>query len=261
MHHWLRRHEKQSPLLSTILIWTDGQLFCNVEIAFMAGNSTFPSRTALVTGANRGLGRAAAAALAGEGITVWLGVRDTAAGEAAAAEIGNGARVVTLDLDRPETLARLPELTGPVDILVNNAGLANVTPMIEDPKGFATQMRVMAHSPYELIRLYAPGMAERDWGRIVNVSSMAGSFGAGLPGPNAYGVAKAALNALTLALSHQLPPSIKINAMCPGWMRTRMGRDDADEPEVAARHVLYLATLPEGGPSGCFFKDGEPQPW
>lgn len=227
----------------------------------IAANSTSPPRTALVTGANRGLGRATAAALAAEGIQVWLAVRDTAAGDRAARDIGHGARVIALDLDRPETLARLPEVTGPVDILVNNAGLAHTTPMIEDPEGFGMQMRVMVQSPYELIRLYAPGMADRGWGRIVNISSMAGSFGAGLPGPNAYGVAKAALNALTLALSRQLPPAIKINAMCPGWMRTRMGRDDADEPEVAARHVLHLATLPEDGPTGSFFKDGEPQPW
>ncbi|TNC64205.1 SDR family NAD(P)-dependent oxidoreductase [Rubellimicrobium roseum] len=227
----------------------------------MASISTSPSRMALVTGANRGLGRATAAALAAEGTEVWLGVRDSAAGEEVARDIGRGVRVITMDLDRPETLARLPEVTGPLDILVNNAGLAHVTPMIEDPEGFGTQMRVMVHSPYELIRLYAPGMAERGWGRIVNISSIAGSFGAGLPGPNAYGVAKAALNALTLALSRQLPPSIKINAMCPGWMRTRMGREDADEPEVAARHVMRLATLPDDGPTGGFFKDGQPQLW
>ncbi|TNC51655.1 SDR family NAD(P)-dependent oxidoreductase [Rubellimicrobium rubrum] len=227
----------------------------------MTDRSVQSPRTALVTGANRGLGRATAAALAAEGVKVWLGVRDRGAGEDPAREIGRGARVVTLDLDRPDTLAHLPEATGPVDILVNNAGLAHVTPMIEDPEGFGTQMRVMVHSPYELIRLYAPGMAQRGWGRIVNVSSMAGSFGAGLPGPNAYGVAKASLNALTLALSRQLPSSIKINAMCPGWMRTRMGRDDADEPDLAARYILHLATLPENGPTGGFFKDGEPQPW
>ena len=218
-------------------------------------------RTALVTGASRGLGHAVAAALAAEGLTVWLAVRDRGAGEEAAAGIGPRAKVVVADLDWPETLARLPGVTGPVDILVNNAGLAHVTPMIEDPAGFGTQMRVMVHSPYELIRLYAPGMADRGWGRIVNVSSMAGSFGAGLPGPNAYGVAKAALNALTLALSRQLPPSVKVNALCPGWMRTRMGRDDAAEPAVAARHVLHLATLPDDGPTGGFFKDGQPQPW
>ena len=227
----------------------------------MTAKSTHLPQTALVTGANRGLGRATAAALASEGVQVWLGVRDLAAGEKVAREIGHGARVITLDLDCPETLTCLPEITGPVDILVNNAGLAHTTPMIEDPEGFGTQMRVMVHSPYELIRLYAPGMAQRGWGRIVNVSSIAGSFGAGLPGPKAYGVAKAALNALTLALSRQLPPSIKINAMCPGWMRTRMGRDDADEPEVAAFHVLHLATLPEDGPTGGFFKDGRSHPW
>ena len=113
----------------------------------MTDGSTHPPRTALVTGANRGLGRATAAALAAEGVKVWLGVRDTAAGEDAARGIGRGARVVTLDLDRPETLAHLPEATGSVDILVNNAGLAHVAPMIEDPEGFGTQMRVMVHSP------------------------------------------------------------------------------------------------------------------
>ena len=227
----------------------------------MTGHTPPSRRIALVTGANRGLGRAVAAALAAGGMQVWLGVRDTAAGEKVAREIGCGARVVAMDLDRPETLVSLPELTGPVDILVNNADLARLAPMIEDPEGFGTQMRVMVRSPYELIRLYALGMADRGWGRIVNVSSMAGSFGAGLPGPNAYGVAKVALNALTLALSRQLPPVIKVNAMCPGWMRTRMGRDDADEPEVAARHVLHPTTLPQDGPTGGFFKDGEPQPW
>lgn len=216
---------------------------------------------ALVTGANRGLGRAVAAALAAEGLTVWLGVRDLRAGEAAAAAIGPRARAVALDLDRPETLAGLPARTGPVDILVNNAGLARTGAMLDDPEGFATQMRVMVHSPYELIRLYAPGMAERGWGRIVNVSSLAGSFGAGLPGPHAYGVAKAALNALTLALSRQLPPGILVNALCPGWMATRMGRPDADPPEIAARRVLDLALLPPEGPNGGFFKDGAPQPW
>jgi NAD(P)-dependent dehydrogenase (short-subunit alcohol dehydrogenase family) len=214
-----------------------------------------------VTGASRGLGRATAAALAAQGVQVWLGVRDAKAGAAVAAEIGERAQVVALDLDRPESLAKLPDQTGPVDILINNAGLARLGAMIDDPEGFGTQMRVMVHSPYELIRLYAPGMAADGWGRIVNVSSMAGSFGAGLHGPHAYGVAKAALNALTLALSRQLPAGILINAMCPGWMNTRMGRPDADEPEVAARHVLRLATLPDDGPTGGFFKDGEPQPW
>ena len=218
-------------------------------------------RTALVTGANRGLGRAVASAFAAEGMTVWLAVRDRSAGEEAASAIGPRARVVVADLGQPGSLVELPEQTGPVDILVNNAGLARTGSMLDDPEGFDAQMRVMVHAPYELIRLYAPGMAGRGWGRIVNVSSMAGSFGAGLPGPHAYGVAKAALNALTLALSRQLPPSILINALCPGWMATRMGRPDADPPEVAARHILHLATLPDNGPTGGFFKDGERQPW
>ena len=134
--------------------------------------------------------------------------------------------------------------------------------LIDDPKGFETSMAVMVHGPYHLIRALAPNMVERGWGRIVNVSSEWGSFADGLGGPNAYGVAKAALNALTLRLSRELPPSVKINAMCPGWVRTRMGGPGATRsPEEGADTALWLATLPEDGPTGGFFRDRKPIAW
>ena len=105
-------------------------------------------------------------------------------------------------------------------------------------------------------------MRERGWGRIVNVSSDWGSFHEGLEGPNAYGVAKAALNALTLALSRQLPPEIKINAMCPGWVRTRMTSSAAPlTPEQGADTAIWLATLDDDGPSGGFFRERKKLPW
>ncbi|MGL5096272.1 MAG: SDR family NAD(P)-dependent oxidoreductase, partial [Planctomycetia bacterium] len=99
-------------------------------------------------------------------------------------------------------------------------------------------------------------------GRIVNVSSGWGSFAEGLEGPGFYGVTKAALNALTVRLAAESPPAVKVNAMCPGWVRTRMGGDDADRtPDQGADTAIWLATLPDAGPTGRFFRDRHPIDW
>ena len=213
---------------------------------------------ALVTGGNRGIGRAIAAALAAEGFDVVIGARDVEAGREAAEAIG--CRWVELDLQRPEDLAGAVESCGEIEVLVNNAGLLREVPMLDDPAGFAASMQVMVHGPYELIRLTVPGMARR--GRIVNLSSGYGAFAQGLSGPGSYGVAKASLNALTLALSQQLPASVKINAMDPGWVRTRMGGSGARRsPEEAAADAVWLATLPDDGPTGGFFRRRQRVDW
>jgi len=100
------------------------------------------------------------------------------------------------------------------------------------------------------------------FGRIVNVSSGWGSFAEGLAGPAAYDVAKVALNALTLVLSRELPGTIKINAMCPGWVRTRMGGSaTTPSPEEGADTALWLARLPDDGPSGGFFRQRQAIDW
>ena len=215
---------------------------------------------ALVTGGNRGIGRAIAAGLAAEGLDVVIGARGAEAGREAAEAIG--CRWVELDLEQPEELAGAVESCGEVEVLVNNAGLLRETPMLGDPAGFAASMQVMVHGPYELIRLTGPGMAQRGRGRIVNLSSGYGAFAQGLSGPGSYGVAKAALNALTLALSQQLPASVKINAMDPGWVQTRLGGSGAPRsPEDAAADAVWLATLPENGPTGGFFRRRQRVEW
>ena len=134
--------------------------------------------------------------------------------------------------------------------------------MLDSPEHFAESMAVMVAGPYMLVNACAPAMKAAGYGRIVNVSSGWGSFAEGLGGPSAYGVAKAALNALTLALSRELPAPVKINATCPGWVRTRMGGAGATlSPEEGADTAIWLATLPDDGPTGGLFRQRKKIPW
>ncbi len=216
--------------------------------------------TALVTGANRGIGRAIAAGLKARGCAVTLSARDEAAGRAAAADIG--VAFARLDLADPDTSFDLFTQSGGFDILVNNAGILHHTSLLDPRSDFAEAMEVMVAAPLDLIRLNMPHWRETGWGRIVNLSSGWGSFAEGLEGPGAYGVAKAALNALTKALPRDLPPGVKVNAACPGWVATRMGGAGAPlTPEDGADTPLWLALLPEDGPTGGFFRKRRAIPW
>ncbi|MSU89807.1 SDR family NAD(P)-dependent oxidoreductase [Rhodobacteraceae bacterium 2CG4] len=217
-------------------------------------------RKALVTGGNRGIGRAIAAGLAAQGLDVVIGARDPQAGQVAADALG--VRAVHLDLTHIESVRDAVAAEGGFDIVVNNAGVLDGGGLLADPGPYQTAMQVMVHGPYHLIRANVAHMRGQGWGRIVNLSSGWGAFSEGLDGPGAYAVAKASLNALTLALSHELPDTIKINAMCPGWVRTRMGGPGASRsPEEGADTAVWLATLPEDGPTGGFFRDRKPIAW
>jgi NAD(P)-dependent dehydrogenase (short-subunit alcohol dehydrogenase family) len=105
-------------------------------------------------------------------------------------------------------------------------------------------------------------MIARGYGRIVNLSSGYGSFAEGLEGPAAYSLSKAALNALTVRLAREARGDVKVNAACPGWVRTRMGGDTAPRAvEEGANTIVWLATLPADGPSGGFFRDRRAISW
>jgi len=227
-------------------------------------------RTALVTGANRGLGLAIAHHLAELGNSVLLGSRDLKAGEDAAASLrrlGLDVVPVHLDLTDPATIdAAINDFDTAglrVDILVNNSGVLHDKALLElTDAEIAESIAVHLTGPLRLIRALVSNMAATGYGRIVNVSSDWGSFAAGLGGPELYGVTKAALNALTVRLVKELPPTIKVNAMCPGWVRTRMGGPSAPRtPEEAADTAVWLATLPENGPTGGFYRDRKPIKW
>lgn len=229
-------------------------------------------RTALVTGANRGLGLAIARGLAEGGLAVVVAARDAAAGEEAAASLraeGHDARFALFDVARPGAAracaAELRVSGVSIDVLVNNAGIEPpgdaLTASDEDLRATLETNFIGA---WFACRAFVPSMIERGYGRVVNVTSDFGSFGLGLKGPAPYSVSKAALNAVTVKLAQAIPPGVdvKVNALNPGWVRTRMGGPDAKlSPEEGADTVLWLATLPADGPHGGFFQERAPIPW
>ncbi|MEZ5751313.1 MAG: SDR family NAD(P)-dependent oxidoreductase [Paracoccaceae bacterium] len=216
--------------------------------------------TALVTGANRGIGLAIARGLKARGCAVTIGARSEDDGRRAAAE--TGCAFARIDLQDPDSYFDAVTRSGGFDVVVNNAGVLNDVSLLAPRSDFDLCMEVMVNAPLDLIRLNVPHWRRRGWGRVVNLSSSWGAHAEGLAGPGAYGVAKAALNALTRVLPRDLPPGVKINACDPGWVATRMGGADAPRsPEQGADTAIWLALLPDDGPTGGFFRDRKPIDW
>jgi len=235
------------------------------------------TRIALVTGANRGIGLEIVRQLARQGIIAVLGARDPEKGKTAAATLaseGLEPAVVALDVTDGDSVcnaaATVMDLYGRIDVLVNNAAILKEGFVPEDSSVFdAPVERVLdtfqtnTVGPLRLIQAVVPHMREIGYGRIVNISSGAGQLaemGGGFP---AYRMSKAALNALTRITAAELGPGdIKINSMCPGWVKTEMGGPNATRPiEKGAETAVWLATLPADGPTGGFFRDMQPIPW
>ena len=234
-------------------------------------------RLALVTGANRGIGLEIVRQLARRGLNVVLASRDLAKGEAAAARLaleGVEVPVIAIDVTDGESVragvADVLSRFGRIDVLVNNAAILKEGFNPEDASVFEAPIDLVMLTfatntvgPLRMIEAIVPGMRERGYGRVVNLSSGAGQLsdmGAGYP---AYRLSKAALNALTRLTAAELGPGdIKINAMCPGWVRTDMGGPNATRTvEKGAETAVWLATLPADGPTGGFFRDRKPIPW
>jgi len=222
---------------------------------------------ALVTGANRGIGFEVSRQLAKAEMRVIIAVRDPNKGEAAARKLADdGLNVEPLELDVTDG-ARIEALRAPlsrVDVLVNNAGIdydSDQTALSADLDRVRRIFETNLFGAWATAQAVAPGMRERGWGRIVNVSSGAGSLtsmGRGTPG---YSASKAALNALTRLLAAELAGSgVLVNSVCPGWVATDMGGGGRPVSEGAAG-IVWAATLPDEGPTGGFFRDGRALAW
>jgi NAD(P)-dependent dehydrogenase (short-subunit alcohol dehydrogenase family) len=240
-------------------------------------------KVALITGANKGIGLETARQLGKLGITVLVGARDQAKGEAAVAELkkdGVEARAVKLDVDNSSDYAAVAKLIekdyGRLDILINNAGI-----MLDGRKGNETTktsqdvLRKTFNTNFfavvGLTQALLPLLKKSVGGRIVNLSSILGSNTLhATPGSFiydaktfAYDASKAALNSFTIHLAHELKDTkIKVNSAHPGWVKTEMGGEGAQlDVETGAKTSVELATLQESGPNGAYVHLGKPLPW
>jgi NAD(P)-dependent dehydrogenase (short-subunit alcohol dehydrogenase family) len=227
-------------------------------------------RVALVTGGNRGIGLEVCRQLARAGLRVILSSRDLARGRDATrilAQEGLHVSVEQLDVADPESVRacaqRLEEAGVHVDVLVNNAGVYPTAGILRVEEAAAEEaLQVNLLGALRTCQAFVPGMVARGYGRVVNVSSGGGSITESVPGPGAYGFSKAGLNALTRMVAHAVRANVKVNAACPGWVATDMGGRGAPRtPEQGADTIVWLATLPEDGPTDGFFRDRRPIPW
>jgi NAD(P)-dependent dehydrogenase (short-subunit alcohol dehydrogenase family) len=228
-------------------------------------------RTALVTGANRGLGFETSRQLGRLGYRVILGARDLDKGEQAAAELrgeGIDALATELDVTDQQEVEALAEL-GQIDVLVNNAGVIPEQG-IESRSVFDVPPEVVLGgfenntlSAYRVSQVVVPGMRDRGFGRVVNLSSGMGQLSDMNGGSPAYRFSKTGMNVLTRMLADELrDTNVLVNSVCPGWVRTDMGGPNARLPvQEGVETIVWLATLPDGGPTGGFFRDKEPIPW
>jgi NAD(P)-dependent dehydrogenase (short-subunit alcohol dehydrogenase family) len=233
---------------------------------------TVKKRIALVTGGNRGLGFETCRQLAQLGLSVILGARDKTKGEKAAKQlIDRGLNVIFYHLDISDhshidqTVYELEKQFGRIDVLVNNAAILYDTWQNAADADFNIvnqALRTNLFGPWRLTQRCIPIMKRNKYGRIVNVSSGAGSLDFMTGGTPAYSISKAALNALTRILAAEFrSTNILINAIDPGWVATDMGGRGGRPVEEGARGIVWASTLPDNGPSGGFFYDGKPVPW
>jgi len=223
------------------------------------------NKVALVTGANKGIGHAIASALAARGLTVLVGARDAARGEAAAQRIAGDARSCPLDVTRADSIAaavsRIQRELGRLDVLVNNAGIAtfgtaSTTPLDAVRAVFETNVFGVIAVTQAMLPLLRAAPA----GRIVNVSTRLGSL-TSITDPNFP--SKSALNAVTVAFAQELADTnIKVNAACPGHTATDLnGHSGPRTVGEAAQEPVRLALLGDDGPTGTFSNDAGTIPW
>ena len=228
------------------------------------------TKTVFVTGGNRGIGLEIVRGFAKAGHKVLMGCRDEDEGNEVKQDIvGGDVHVIEMSLNNEQAIidpfVRAQAVYGGVDILVNNAGVLCRDGIEEvSMDDISTALQVHVKAPLTLIQQALPGMKERGFGRIINISSGWGAFAEGMEGPVAYAISKAALNALTLNVANSLDKEddITVNSVCPGWVHTRMGGKEAPKtPEEGADTAVWLGTRDDEKPNGKFFRERKEIEW
>jgi len=242
-------------------------------------STTGRERVALVTGANKGIGKAIARGLAQKGFTVFLGARDSEKGIAAAAELKTegDVRFVQLEVTNSASVLSAKQLieseTGRLDVLVNNAGIGAApgsrfnTPEEEIAENMRAVYETNVFAVVTVTNTFLPLLLQSDAGRIVNVTSKRGSLGeegAWVGRPNmTYSSSKTALNAITVHYARSLAEThIKVNGAAPGHVATDFnGFRGTRTPEYGAEVAIRLAQLDIDGPTGVVFEDEHQLSW
>lgn len=240
---------------------------------------TEEQKIAIITGANRGLGFETCRQLANQGVKVILTSRSADEGNAAAQSLqAQDLEVIfhALDVTDQTSVYRLADWVTKqfkrLDILVNNAGIfldtsgadgTGASVFNTDIDLIRNTLETNTYGALRVMQALIPLMQRRKRGNVVNVSSGMGQLSAMNGNYPGYRLSKTALNALTRIFADELKDTqIKINSVCPGWVRTDMGGPNAERSiEKGAETIVWLATLPQDGPSGGFFRDKVPISW
>jgi NAD(P)-dependent dehydrogenase (short-subunit alcohol dehydrogenase family) len=230
-------------------------------------------RIALVTGANRGIGFEVCKQLAElSNMTVILTARDFEKGQTATKQLkdkGMDVMFYQLDVSNSNDIKKvslqIEQQYGRLDVLVNNAAILYDSwqdAIDADLQVVSKALETNLFGPWHLCQVFIPIMKKNGYGRIVNVSSGAGSLHYMQGGAPAYGISKVALNALTRKLAFELRGTdILVNSVDPGWVATDMGGHGGRPVKEGAKGIVWAATLPDDGPTGGFFYDGRLEEW
>ncbi len=226
-------------------------------------------KTALITGANKGIGHEVARQLAAKGFHVFVGARNPKAGRKAAEEIGGKTTFLEIDVNDADSVTKaareLSNIEDHLDVLVNNAGIIvdgdNAILEISDDL-FRKTLETNTLGPLRVTRAFVPLLRKSNAPRVINVSSGGGQLTGGADGwAPAYCISKTALNGVTVQLAAVLP-HFAVNSVCPGWVRTEMGGQNASRSvEEGADTIVWLASDAPQDLTGKFLRDRKEIPW